>query len=150
MVFVLIQTILLAGLAGAFLWNGGPAALPTTAWAGLTGWILTGAGVAVVAAAGLSLRGAVRAVPQPRAGARLVERGVYAYLRHPMYTSALLAATGLFLIRPRLPVALAAASVIAFYLIKARYEERLLLEHYPGYAAYRARTRGVLLLRGRQ
>jgi protein-S-isoprenylcysteine O-methyltransferase Ste14 len=40
--------------------------------------------------------------------------------------------------------------VIVFYLIKARHEEGILLAHFPGYAAYRARTRGVLLKKGRR
>jgi protein-S-isoprenylcysteine O-methyltransferase Ste14 len=41
----------------------------------------------------------------------------------------------------------AAAVVIVFLNVKARYEESLLQAVHPGYPAYRARTRGVLLLR---
>jgi len=46
---------------------------------------------------------------------------------------------------PRLTVVVAALAVIIFYVIKARYEDRLLLAHFPGYEAYRKRTLGVLM-----
>ena len=149
MTFVVVQLILLAALAVAFVRPMGPMLFDANAVAGIMGrFLLASAGV-TVAAAFTSLGSAVRISPAPRSGATLVDRGIYRYLRHPMYTTGVLVSVGLMLVQPRITVAATALAVIVFYLIKARYEESLLLERYPGYAAYRARTRGVLLLRGR-
>ena len=71
-------------------------------------------------------------------------RGIYARLRHPMYTAAILGSAGLCLLRPTVPVGLAALAVMVFYLIKARHEEELLRRKYPEYADYAARSAGVL------
>ena len=57
-------------------------------------------------------------------------------------------AVGVSLIVPTLPVIGAAMALILFYLVKSRYEEKLLLARYPEYREYRTRTRGVLLIRG--
>ena len=62
-----------------------------------------------------------------------------------MYTSVIFATIGLVLMQPRFSVAASAFAVIIFYLIKARYEEGLLLNQYSDYAAYRDATYGVLL-----
>lgn len=145
--FVIVQNFLLAILGLAVLggWRQGtssgvPAAL----------------GVALCAAAGVlavlalvALGDSLHISPAPRPGARFVDRGVYRQLRHPMYTSVVVLAVGLFLLIPTLPVAAASTALIVFYLIKSRHEEKLLLDHYPEYREYRARTRGVLLTRGR-
>ena len=149
MTFVVVQTILLAALAAAALRPIGPALFDGHPATGIAGRALLAAGVLVAVAAFASLGRAVHIAPQPLPGASLVDRGIYRYLRHPMYTAAVLVSIGLVLLQPQVTVLTAALAVIVFYLIKARYEEPLLLERYPDYAAYRARTRGVLLLRGR-
>ena len=149
MVFVIVQTILLALLLGTFLWNGGPVLVERGEWAVWCGRALAVAGIALALGAGVSLGASTRITPRPGDGAVLVERGVYRLLRHPMYTSAWLVSTALVLMHPRLFVALTGAAVIVFYMIKERYEEGLLLAHYPGYATYRARTRGMWLTKPR-
>jgi protein-S-isoprenylcysteine O-methyltransferase Ste14 len=111
--------------------------------------VLLWVGLVFAAAAFVSLRRAVKLSPYPRPDARLVENGIYRYLRHPMYSSAVVCSIGLVLVVPRFTVLAAAVGVTVFYLVKARYEESVLLAHYPGYAHYRARTLGVLFTRGR-
>ena len=84
------------------------------------------------------LREAFTPLPRPRDGAELVETGVYAHVRHPMYG-------GIDRGRPRVgapaasPVTIALALVLAglFYL-KSRREEAWLVERFPDYVAYRA------------
>jgi protein-S-isoprenylcysteine O-methyltransferase Ste14 len=147
--FVIVQTFLLAGLAVAFVADAGPLTFAPGALTSIVGKMLVVSGVSLALAAGISLGSATKLSPTPGSTA-LVQRGVYRFLRHPMYTSAILASIGLFLARPLLSVGLAVLAVIFFYLFKTGYEERLLLAHYPGYAEYRSRTLGTLLTKPRR
>ena len=79
--------------------------------------------------------------PEPKAGATLVTRGPYRWVRHPMYVALLLgmaavAAQAHSPVQPLLWVVLAVA--LNF---KAALEERLLATQWPDYAAYCARTK---------
>ena len=81
--------------------------------------------------------------PQPRADARLITRGPYRRVRHPMYTAVLLVALGPALGAP-LPwsttawVAWLALAAVLF--VKALVEEDRLARVEPDYAAYQRRT----------
>jgi protein-S-isoprenylcysteine O-methyltransferase Ste14 len=146
--WILGQTVLLGALLLAALLDVGPTigggrTAPTTAIG--TGLLVASLLLALVAFRDLGA--ALRVRPAPRAGARLVDRGVYRILRHPMYTSVALVGAGLAFREATWSVALAAAAVVVFYLAKARHEESLLLATYPEYAEYRRRTFGVLPFR---
>lgn len=103
---------------------------------------------AAAAALGLNalwnLRNVFRVAPTPRTDGVLVEAGVYRRLRHPMYTAVVLVVAGIAVTRPDAAVLAVAGANLVFYLAKARYEEGLLLARFPGYAAYRRRTIGVV------
>jgi len=81
--------------------------------------------------------------PDPRAHRQLVDAGPYHWIRHPMYTS---------LIALVLPACISAgwlAQVAGLVLVvtlvrKLRLEEQWLIEHFPDYAAYRARTDALI------
>ncbi|MDC0712504.1 isoprenylcysteine carboxylmethyltransferase family protein [Stigmatella sp. ncwal1] len=69
----------------------------------------------------------------------LVTDGVYRLLRHPAYTGMLLAHVGYLLVFPGVPgIAAFVAVFVPAVLLRIRYEERLLLGSFPGYAAYAA------------
>jgi len=104
---------------------------------------ICGVGILLVILAFASLRGAIQIAPEPKRGAQLVESGVYKYMRHPIYTGIIFCVIGLFLRQPSIWVAVATALVILFLLFKARFEEKVLLAAYPGYADYRRRTWGL-------
>lgn len=78
--------------------------------------------------------------PTPNRATALVETGVYARVRHPIYTSVLLGAVGVALAHGHYAVMLVALTLIVFFTFKSRYEESLLRRVYPQYDAYRART----------
>ena len=120
------------------------AELPPT---GPGGWLSVVAGM-VLAAGGawIAYRGIrdlgenLTALPAPRAAARLVETGVYARVRHPIYASVIAVGIGWALVAVSLP-ALGVALGLAVWLdLKSRREEVWLRSHHPGYDAYRART----------
>lgn len=118
--------------------------LPPT---GLVGWLAVVAGMLLAAGgAWIAYRGIrdlgdnLTALPAPRATARLVESGVYARVRHPIYASVIMVAIGWALVAVSLP-ALGVALGLAVWLdLKSRREEVWLLAHHPGYAVYRSRT----------
>ncbi len=79
--------------------------------------------------------------PTIRDGALLVTHGPYRYIRHPMYASILLAGLGLLLITCSW---LRLATFLILWLVlylKLRIEEKLLVQHFPGYSSYKKRSR---------
>ena len=79
--------------------------------------------------------------PQPRDGSELVQRGIYARVRHPLYTSVMLASLGWALIWQSAASCGAAVALIPFFHAKARREERWLRQQFPDYAGYERRVR---------
>lgn len=80
-------------------------------------------------------------LPRPRADAELIESGIYAAVRHPIYAGLILAGLGWSTLARSLPAVLV-AGILAIYLdLKSRREEAWLAERYPAYAAYQGRTR---------
>jgi protein-S-isoprenylcysteine O-methyltransferase Ste14 len=72
----------------------------------------------------------------------LVEVGAYRYIRHPMYTSLLLLAWGIFFKSPSWLAGLLAAAATAFLALTARAEEAENLRYFgPAYQEYIRRTR---------
>jgi protein-S-isoprenylcysteine O-methyltransferase Ste14 len=121
------------------------------AWAGGSRAVLAGAGVALMAMGGLlgarglfDLRDALTALPHPRDGASLVDSGAYRLVRHPIYGGIVVGSAGFGLLMAS-PLAIAGAIVLlAFFRLKSAREEAWLEARYPGYAAYRDRTRRML------
>ncbi|MBL8350312.1 MAG: isoprenylcysteine carboxylmethyltransferase family protein [Burkholderiaceae bacterium] len=82
--------------------------------------------------------------PLPKAGGRLVQAGPYRWIRHPMYTSILLAAlAGLYGVdlphRPAVGTAFFALAAVLWF--KAGIEERWMAAQHPAYADYVRTTR---------
>jgi protein-S-isoprenylcysteine O-methyltransferase Ste14 len=71
----------------------------------------------------------------------LVTTGPYGYVRHPLYGVEIVTLLGTALQFAQPWAALIAGSVVPLLLIRSIYEERVLSEAYPEYAAYRARTK---------
>jgi protein-S-isoprenylcysteine O-methyltransferase Ste14 len=80
----------------------------------------------------------------PAADDTLVEHGLYAHMRHPMYAALLLALVSLFLMQPTGPVALAGVLGIGWSVLQARLEELDLLQRLPAYAGYMRRVPGFV------
>ena len=87
--------------------------------------------------------------PQPRAGSELVQHGIYARVRHPLYTSVMLASLGWALIWQSGPAFVAALALLPFFQAKARREEQWLSARFPGYPDYARRVPRFLPRLGR-
>jgi protein-S-isoprenylcysteine O-methyltransferase Ste14 len=81
--------------------------------------------------------------PRPVAG-QLVESGPYRFVRHPIYAGLIAGALGLALIRLSPATLLATVLLFVVLELKRRREETWLTSRFPGYAAYRTRTRALL------
>lgn len=118
-------------------------------------WDVVGVGLgAVLALAGgliavggvLSLGRNLTAVPYPKEGASLVERGAYRFVRHPIYSGIIFGAFGWAFFNNSLLTLLLALVLFLFFDVKSRREEGWLCEKYPEYADYQARVRKLIPL----
>lgn len=100
--------------------------------------VAAGAGVALLSARALG--SSLTPFPEPAGGETFVAHGPYRIVRHPIYLGGALFLTGVSLLLSPWALAVTGALVV-LWALKARVEERFLLEHYPGYAAYCERTR---------
>ena len=131
--WVLVQFFLMASvIAMGVIFHGDGARLPVIV-AG-TGLFIAGGYFGI---AGVAVLGRNRTpFPQPREGSQLVQHGVYAQVRHPLYASVMLASLGWSLIWQSWPALIAALTLIPFFHLKARCEERWLRDSFAEYANY--------------
>ena len=144
--YVVVQLLLVVLiLVGPRSWHGWPR------WPFPEGWFVSAIGLALlVAGVGLAMAGifklgpALTPLPYPGARAVLRDTGVYAVVRHPMYSGVLLAALGWALVRAGwLTIGYVAAAWL-FLEMKVRREEKWLVERFPDYAQYRRRVRKLI------
>ncbi|NTU78094.1 MAG: isoprenylcysteine carboxylmethyltransferase family protein [Chloroflexales bacterium] len=114
----------------------GPIIPPSPAWGLLT---LLGALLGVWAVLAMRIP-EVSVLPEVREGARLVTRGPYRVIRHPMYSALLLIGAGLVMGAPSLLRWLLWLALLVDLVVKLNYEERLLAARYTEYPAYRRGT----------
>jgi len=79
-------------------------------------------------------------LPQPRESSTLVQHGIYAHLRHPLYTSVMLLSLGWSLVWQSWPSLGSALILIPFFYAKAIREEQSLRKKFPDYANYQRRV----------
>lgn len=107
---------------------GGGWGLPS--WA----WIAFGSGLLLFFWALASLGGRnFTIMPEPRAGNTISQRGIYRWLRHPMYTAVIVCGSALAFGAPSRIRWIAWAVCIAALIIKVAHEERALAMRHPDY-----------------
>ena len=103
-----------------------------TALSLILGFILAAAGMAIVVVTFRSLGDALTATPVPRSGAALRTHGVFAVVRHPIYSGVLLALLGLVIGVGSWWTLAWWLLAILFFLGKSRWEDSLLRAKHPG------------------
>jgi len=115
--------------------------------------VLEPAGLIVVGAGALLLFSGVAVLmggssfsifPRPIGGGQLVESGPYRIVRHPVYSGLILGGLGFALQRVSIATLLATLFLAAVLDLKRRREEVWLAAQFPGYAAYRGRTKALV------
>ena len=101
------------------------------------------AGVTLLIVSGLCLFAGFRALgrqltpfPKPADGGKVVQGGVYGWVRHPIYTGVLAGVWGWAVYYASWPGLVLAVVCVAFFDAKARREEAWLTNKYPEYAGY--------------
>jgi protein-S-isoprenylcysteine O-methyltransferase Ste14 len=102
--------------------------------------LLMALGVFVIVRALVSLNKSLSVFPSPTEGSVLVQSGLYKYIRHPIYTGIMFLVFGWALKTGSVFQLVLALALTGLFVLKARYEERRLIAHYPDYKAYQDRT----------
>ncbi len=79
--------------------------------------------------------------PKLREGSKLITTGIYALVRHPMYTSVIVMMLGFLVSTLTLVETLLWLILITVLLLKAKKEESLWLEHDEAYESYKKSTK---------
>lgn len=125
--------LLLGFLPWGALWDRGLGAI-------VLGLALVALGLGIALAAGAGLGRTLTPSPIPKAEGVLVTSGVYGLVRHPLYSGLLVLGLGLVVIGASVLHLLAWVALLSVLMAKSRFEERMLADHYSGYAQYAARV----------
>ena len=88
----------------------------------------------------------LRITPEVAVGAKLVKKGPYRLIRHPMYTSVLLFCLGLLWTNAYSTTLVFYALLFFDLCLKIRREEKLLRNAFPDYKQYAKKTRRLIPL----
>lgn len=113
---------------------------PPAIWR-FVGAALIGAAVLLAGSGMWMIRSHLTALPAPRHGAVLLERGPFSLVRHPIYGGVVLGFFGLAVRGGNVLAAVLALVLVPFFWAKTGHEERLLIVSLPEYDDYRTRVR---------
>jgi protein-S-isoprenylcysteine O-methyltransferase Ste14 len=133
---VVVQLGLLAGL----VWLPGARVWSVPGWLAVVAVAMVAVAAVAAVAAALRLGTGLTASPLPSAAAQLRTTGVYACVRHPIYTALLLGGAGLVLLGGRVTRVWVWLALLAILLVKTRMEEAALRARFRGYDDYAATT----------
>jgi len=134
--FVVVQFVLLAVIV---------VLPPGSAWF-VPGWLdsvafgLEVIGAMVLLLAIVNLGRSLTPLPTPVPHGELKVRGLYRFVRHPIYAGIIALVVGIAVRSASLAVLGATIALIGWFMVKARWEEQHLAQRYPGYATYAAHT----------
>jgi protein-S-isoprenylcysteine O-methyltransferase Ste14 len=106
--------------------------------------VVTVAGLVVAVWARLTLGANWSGTITFKEGHELIQRGPYAYVRHPIYSGLLLMGLGTAIESARPSTFLFVAASTVMMMIKAHHEERLMSRHFPAYDEYRRRVKALI------
>ena len=138
--WVVLQVIVIALIALA--------GVPPSGVTGLPGTILVIVGGALIVVGGVLAVLGVQALgpsfspnPRPVERGELVQSGIYASVRHPIYGGVVLGAIGWSCLNGSLAGIILSGLLLLVFTLKSIREESWLADRYPGYREYASRTR---------
>lgn len=78
--------------------------------------------------------------PSPLPGSRLIVKGVYKFVRHPIYTGIMMGFFGFAIIADSGYKLMVAAILSILFYFKSIYEEKRMVEVFSGYLEYKQRA----------
>ena len=143
--FVVVQAVLLGILffGPAHLNVDASNAQPNSllVWLGY-GIFILGTVIALIAAINLGKN--LTPLPRPKDNAELIQRGLYRFVRHPIYFGVIMLSVGWGLIQQSTLVWLYVLIIAIFFDIKSRKEEQWLQAKFSAYADYQGRVRKLI------
>lgn len=109
-------------------------------WIYVGGVLFIAPGIIILFFSIKQLGGSLTANPVPRDGGKLIETGLYKYVRHPIYTGLLLATLGSCVQSMAVVKFFFWFLLLALLIYKSRFEEKLLAAKYSTYTDYMKRT----------
>lgn len=94
----------------------------------------------ILASAAVALGSALTASPIPKDDAELVTRGIYRWVRHPMYSALILIGLGLLLSTFNYFSLIFLPALVVLLVIKSRYEDALLAHRHKDAKRYQEMT----------
>jgi len=108
------------------------------------GFIVITAGVVLMILAIISFRQAMTPNPVPMENYALKTTGFYKYIRHPVYSFALLTLSGVVLYYRSISGVLFLMAAICFISVKIVFEEAQLKRKFPEYETYSVKTKKLI------
>lgn len=109
-------------------------------WGRFMGMSVTIMGCFIIILAMVQLNQNLSPFPTPKVQSQLVTKGLYRYVRHPIYTGILLVMIGYGFFSAQISRLLIAGITYILFYVKSDYEEKLLLQKFPEYVSYMKRT----------
>ena len=145
-IFWIVVILLVAKGSGRLALANGVSLWPVTPGLAVIAAALTAAGLSVALWARVTLGRNWSGEVVLKEQHDVIDRGPYAFVRHPIYTGVLLMVLGTVTISGTWAALLLFTTLVAGLIVKARREERLLTTHFPEvYPRYRARVRATLI-----
>ncbi|EAQ50508.1 MULTISPECIES: methyltransferase family protein [Flavobacteriaceae] len=113
-------------------------------WLRYSGLVLLCLGVILGAVALLQLNTNLSPFPTPTSNGTLITTGAYRIARHPIYTALIFCGLGYAFYNQSSYKALISITLLILFYFKSKYEEKLLLKHFPEYRQYQQKTRRFL------
>jgi protein-S-isoprenylcysteine O-methyltransferase Ste14 len=114
--------------------------LEVFSWFKTVGWIVAIVGFLVIVLALLQLNSNLSPFPTPKDTAVLIQNGLYAWVRHPIYTGILLLFFGYGIYQASLYKLLITFLLWLLFYFKTQYEEVQLQRKFPEYTCYKRKT----------
>jgi len=102
--------------------------------------ILFPLGVLIAIVAAIQLKRNLTPLPMPVEHGELIQTGLYAYVRHPIYLGVILMTLAWFLHTQAVLTLVEFIAVMIFFEVKSRQEEYWMGQVYPEFAEYQRRT----------
>lgn len=134
--FVAVQAVLLVALVALPSRDD----WPVPSWLRAVGTGMVVAGIVLVGVASLRLGSSLTPTPVPNQRGSLATTGLYRFVRHPIYSGVLTITVGLVVGSGSVATLVVGLITVAFFNVKAAWEEDRLAARYPGYAAYAGTT----------
>jgi len=106
----------------------------------ITGIILSIIGALTIFIALLQLNTNLSPFPTPKSNSKLIQNGLFKYIRHPIYTGILLLLSGYAVYVNSSAKLIISLLLLMLFFLKTTYEEERLLSKFPNYSEYKKRT----------